>query len=1168
MFDYLHLVLGEPDRSLLYLGHYDPLLVSLSVAVAIFASYAALQVSQHLTTAHGATRRGVWLGAGALCLGLGIWAMHFVGMLAFTLPCTSSYNAWLTLLSTIPGMLASTLALHVISQGPPSPVRLWGAGTLLGAGIGAMHYTGMAAMQFGGMVHYDLRLFLLSIAVAVALATLALWLKFRLARTPLLSAVVMGVAVAGMHYTAMAAAYFVRDDRALGSTADVSPSVLAASVLVFTSLLIVVTIIATYVGKRRLFSFDRSFRLIGVLILAWTAVAWLGASYFQQRIGDELYQYELQLAQDQAASVAGLIEESRARLAGFALLLAHDPEVRLAALSHGPARPADAARRQAWLQDAGLAQLNQRLAQTAAALKLETMFVLNAAGDCIATGNLPEAAHFIGRNFADRDYFIQTTANQHGQQYGVGRDGQSGGLFYAHAIVDHGRFIGVAVVKVNASALAAMVNQGRAWITDANGVIIHATDAELHHHTLPTAQASSLSVQQRRQRYGRERFDTVWMKPWDDHTKPAAYRIGIDDQPAVLAAHPLPDRTMTVYIPRPVPGLLHQGVRRFWLFVLVELAGGMLVAAATATALYLRERQKADADLRVAATAFESQEGMAITDVAHVILRVNRTYTDITGFSERDVLDQELRVCDAASHEPGFPQQIWDTIEAGDAWQGEVWQRRKDNTRVPCWLVITAVRDAAGDVTHHVCALTDITERKAAEQEIRNLALFDFLTQLPNRRYLMDRLKHALAGSTRSGQCGALLYVDLDNFKDLNDTLGHNVGDQLLQQAARRFVSCVRESDTVARLGGDEFVILLENLGDDPSQAAEQARAIGAKLLAKQNEAYVMGQHRHSCTSSVGITVFLGEQESVEDLLKHTDMAMYKAKASGRNAMCFFDPAMQTVVSARAAMDADLRQGLAQQQFELYYQAQVDAAGRVTGAEALLRWHHPTRGLVPPGQFIPAAETSGLILPLGAWVLEAACMRLVAWAGRAATAELSLSVNVSARQFHQPDFVAQVLDTLASSGAAPQRLKLELTESLLLDNVETSIAKMAQLKAAGIGISLDDFGTGYSSLAYLKRLPLCQLKIDRSFVHDITRSSHDAAITKTILTLADSMGLSAIAEGVETLEQQRYLASQGCRNYQGYLFGVPLPAAQFEAALAPSQFACASNPAANEMHPA
>ncbi len=1144
MFDYLILVLGAPDSSVLYLGHYDPVLVILSVAVAIFASYAALLVAQLLPSAANRARRAAWLAAGGCCLGLGIWAMHFVGMLAFTLPCTNSYDAGLTLLSTVPGMLASALALHVISQGPPNTLRLWAAGTLLGAGIGAMHYTGMAAMQFDGMIQYDLRLFLLSIVVAVAMATLALWLKFRLARlkgrwaSPLWSSVVMGLAVACMHYTAMAAAYFVRDNRGAGATAGVaesahiSPSTLAASVLVFTSLLIVVTIVATYVGKRRLFSFERSYRLIAMLILGWSLVAWLAASYFQQRMADELYQRELQVAQDQADNVASSIEESTARLRGFALMLSRDAGIRSIAL-----------------QGATDQASNERLAQTARALKVDSMFLLDANGNCIATSNLAEAAFYVGRNFASRDYFIQSRAKEAGHQYGVSRDGQSGALYYAHAVRDDDRFLGAAVVKLNAAALAAMAGQTQAWVTDTDGVIIHSANTALLHQALPAARVSRLDPAQRRQRYARDKFNTVTLEPWDREAMPAVARIAGAPVPSVLATRTLSDGSLSVTVPRPLPALLHQGTRRFWLFLLIEFAGSMLVAASTATALYLREKQKADADLRVAATAFESLEGMAITDADHVILRVNRAYTDITGFSERDALDRELLVCD----EPALQQRIWEGVAEHGAWQGEVWQLRKGGVRFPCWLVVTAVRDAAGEITHHVCALTDITERKASEQEIRNLALFDFLTQLPNRRCLMDRLQHALAASARTGQCGALLFIDLDNFKDLNDTLGHNVGDMLLQQAARRFVGCVRESDTVARLGGDEFVIMLENLSDDTELAAEQARAIGAKLLARQNEPYTMGPHQHSCTSSVGITVFRGEQESLEDLLKQTDLAMYQAKAAGRNTMCFFDPAMQTVVSARAALDADLRQGLSLQQFLLHYQPQVDAEGRITGAEALLRWQHPTRGLVPPMQFIAAAEASSLILPLGAWVLEQACAQLVAWARDPATAALELAVNVSPRQFYQADFVEQVMGALVRSGASPRLLKLELTEGLLLDDVEASIAKMALLKAAGIGISLDDFGTGYSSLAYLKRLPLCQLKIDRSFVRDILHNADDAAITKTILTLADSMGLSAIAEGVESLEQKNYLARQGCRAFQGYLFGAPLPVAEFEALLLPEQ---------------
>ncbi len=1162
MFD-LDLIFGTPDKSLLYAGRFDPLLVALSVAIAIFASYAALLVAQQLGPAGSSVRRALWLGAGGMCLGLGIWAMHFVGMLAFALPCTTSYNTGLTLLSTVPGMLASTLALHVISKGPPSPRRLWGAGILLGAGIGAMHYTGMAAMEFSGMIRYDLRLFLLSIGVAVALATLALWLKFRLAglkgrwhpASPIWSSVVLGLAVAGMHYTAMAAANFVRSNEAPSGASLVSPSALAASVLVLTSLLIVVTIVATYVEKRRLFSLERSYRPIVLLLLAWTAAAWFGAAYLQQRAEDEGYQRELRLAQDQAAGTASAIEQSLIRLRGLALMLARDADMVKVALDHPPI-PEDrrAASRLAWQTDTSLLRLNALLARTAQTLNVDSMFVLNAAGDCIVTSDSTDAARFVGNNYADRDYFkLASTAHQ-GQQFGMSRDGKGGGLYYAQAMLADGRLFGIAVVKLNTNRLAGVMPQGQAWVADADGVIIHATDRQLLMSAMPLARVHALSQEQRRQRYARSSFDTLRIDAWQVAGMPDVASIGAQDIPRVLAKRTVPgELQLSVYTPRPLPALLHQGERRFWLFLLIELAGGVLIAAAAVTMLYLREKQKADADLRVAATAFESLEGMAITDASNVILRVNRAYTDITGFAESDLLDQQLRVCDLASHDDTFMRKMWEAVAANGAWQGEVWQRRKNGAIFPSGMMITAVRNAAGDITHHVCALTDITERKATEQEIRNLALFDFLTQLPNRRCLMDRLQHALTGSERTGQCGALLFVDLDNFKDLNDTLGHNAGDTLLQQVARRFVACVRESDTVARLGGDEFVIMLENLADDPQLAAEQARLIGDKLLARQGEPYIIGPHQHNCTSSVGITVFRGNQASVEDLLKQTDLAMYQAKANGRNTLCFFDPAMQTVVSVRATLDADLRLGLAQRQFELYYQPQVDAIGRITGAEALLRWRHPQRGLVPPVEFIGAAESSGLILPLGAWVLQQACEQLVAWGALPGMAQLSLSVNVSARQFHQDDFVEQVMATVDGSGADPRRLKLELTESLLLDDVEASIEKMARLNAAGIGISLDDFGTGYSSLAYLKRLPIFQLKIDRSFVRDILVNPADAAITRTILTLADSMGLSAIAEGVETEEQLHFLARQGCQAYQGYLFGKPVPAPQFEQLLQPAQ---------------
>ena len=390
-------------------------------------------------------------------------------------------------------------------------------------------------------------------------------------------------------------------------------------------------------------------------------------------------------------------------------------------------------------------------------------------------------------------------------------------------------------------------------------------------------------------------------------------------------------------------------------------------------------------------------------------------------------------------------------------------------------------------------------------------------------------------------------YIDLDHFKTLNDTQGHDQGDLLLQQVAQRLVGCVRSGDTVARLGGDEFVVVLGNLNENLQDAATQTKAVGEEILAALAHLYPLGGVDHRSTASIGATLFCGLETPIDDLLKQADLAMYKSKESGRNALHFFDPAMQTVVLERAALETGLRRAIQEEQFALHYQAQVVGEGRVTGAEVLLRWQHPERGMVSPAEFIPLAEETGLILPLGRWVLETACTQLANWADQPALAALTVSVNVSAHQFRQPDFVAQVLDVLQRSGANPQRLKLELTESLLVANVTEVIEKMCALKAKGVGFSLDDFGTGYSSLSYLKRLPLDQLKIDQSFVRDVLSDPNDASIVRTIIALAKNLGLGVIAEGVETDLQRDFLASAGCHAYQGYLFSRPLPVGGFEA---------------------
>ncbi|RXZ37059.1 EAL domain-containing protein [Oxalobacteraceae bacterium CAVE-383] len=438
-------------------------------------------------------------------------------------------------------------------------------------------------------------------------------------------------------------------------------------------------------------------------------------------------------------------------------------------------------------------------------------------------------------------------------------------------------------------------------------------------------------------------------------------------------------------------------------------------------------------------------------------------------------------------------------------------------------------------------------ERQLVKEKIDNLAFFDQLTGLPNRTLLLDRLQQSIAASKRSGKYGALLFVDLDNFKTLNDTLGHDIGDLLLTQVAQRLLPCVRERDTVARLGGDEFVIVLAEMAVAGNDVATQIGKISEKIRAALSQPYLLGEVPYYSTASIGTTAFLGDTVGNDQLMKQADLAMYKAKEAGRNAWRFFDPYMEHALKAQAALEDELRRAIAEGQLVLHYQAQIVGELRVTGAEVLVRWQHPERGVIMPGEFISLAERTGLILPLGHWVLESACRQLAQWASQPALSSLTLAVNVSAHQFRQADFVDQVLAVLADTGANPKRLKLELTESMLVHNVQEIIEKMSALKVKGVGFSLDDFGTGYSSLSYLKRLPLDQLKIDQSFVRDILVDTNDAAIAKLVIVLAESMGLMVIAEGVEIESQRHLLAHMGCHAYQGYLFSRPVALEAFEA---------------------
>ncbi|MGZ5060092.1 MAG: sensor domain-containing protein [Methylobacter sp.] len=563
----------------------------------------------------------------------------------------------------------------------------------------------------------------------------------------------------------------------------------------------------------------------------------------------------------------------------------------------------------------------------------------------------------------------------------------------------------------------------------------------------------------------------------------------------------------------------------------------------------ITESKHTEEELRIAAVAFEAQEGIMITNADKMILRVNRAFTHITGYSAEELLGQTPRLFQSGNHDAAFYTEMWECITRTGFWQGEIWDQRKNGEIYPKWLTITAVKDSAGNITHYVSLHTDISARKRTEEEIKQLAYYDPLTSLPNRRLLLDRLQQALAVSTRSKKYGALLFIDLDNFKSLNDHLGHDMGDILLQQVAQRLIDCVREGDTVSRQGGDEFVIMLEELSENIEEAAVKAKTIGEKIIASLNQAYQLPSHEYRNTPSIGITLFINHQHEINTLMKRADIAMYGAKAAGRNTLRFFDQDMQEAVTARAALEADLRFALMKNQFRLYFQRQADHDDRTIGAEVLLRWKHPKRGFVPPREFIPLAEEIGLIIPIGQWVLQATCALLKRWETHALTRDFQLAVNVSARQFHQPDFSEQMFTLLNKSAIRADRLKLEFTESLVFDDIEDSIAKMKSLKDIGISFSIDDFGTGYSSLTCLAQLPFDQLKIDKSFVQNIEVKPTDTVIVQTIIGMANNLGMDIIAEGVETEAQRDFLELHGCHCYQGYLIGETMSLEEFEGSL-------------------
>jgi diguanylate cyclase (GGDEF)-like protein/PAS domain S-box-containing protein len=540
----------------------------------------------------------------------------------------------------------------------------------------------------------------------------------------------------------------------------------------------------------------------------------------------------------------------------------------------------------------------------------------------------------------------------------------------------------------------------------------------------------------------------------------------------------------------------------------------------------------------------KAQDAIFVQDMKSLILYWNQGAERLFGWSAAEVMGK--RVGDIFQTSAKEVRQAFSSVMQNGEWTGELSKRHKDGRTLIVASRCTLVR---GDdsTSHSILAInTDITDRRAADAKIHNLAFHDVLTGLPNRTLLRERLEKVLTSAKSEQDWGALMLIDLDDFKTLNDTSGHDVGDCLLQEVAVRLSSCLRQCDMTARLGGDEFVVVLDNLPEDAEAAIAETKLWGDRVLRACRKPYVLPHQGYEGTATIGVTLFQGRGDTVDELLKRADLAMYRAKSEGRNRLCFFNPEMQSAAALRVALLTDLKRAVQNDELELHYQPQVSSDRSVVGCEALLRWRHPERGMIPPNQFIPLAESDGLIVDLGYWVLETACRQLAIWAQQPETQDLTMAVNVSIRQFQDSRFVQRVETALGESGANPHRLKLEITESFMMDRVDVLIGKMSALKAHGIGFSLDDFGTGYSSLSQLKGLPLDQLKIDQSFVSDVLTSASNASIVRTIITLGRSLNLTVIAEGVETKQQQQFLEEQGCYEYQGYYFSPALSPFDFE----------------------
>lgn len=1056
MIDIFHFLWTAPDADLLYIGSYNPLLVLVSVLLATIASYAALNASTRIGYQPDRAGRLSWSVISALTLGVGIWAMHFVGMLAFHLPCNIHYDPLITLVSMLPGILAGGVALGIAWRHGTKHLSALAGSALLGLGIGTMHYTGMAAMKMQGMVGYNPGLFGLSIVVAMLLSYLALRVQggkiFESRQKNMLIALMLGGAVSGMHYTAMSAAYFIRGSDAVMPADDFTSTTLAVFVSIITVFMALSTLTAAAVSRNR--ETTRLLRLSEERLKIATATGQVGI-------------WDLDLQTNELVWDDTMFELYGVRRGDFSG--AYDAwSTRL--------HPDDMAEAEAVLREA-IAGAREYQPEFRVVWPDGEVHYIKGHGHVVKDHD-GTPLRMIGINWDNKAHVMM-------QQQ----------LKFAHAAINKSR-----------SAFFWMNAEGQ--VTDIN-------DYACESLGYSRKELIGQSVWFFDQKF----FPEFWAAHWRELEKKLTFTFE--------SWHRRQDGLLF-----PVEITNH--------YIVVDGVGYCFSFSQDLT-----ERKQAELRLRISATAFEAQEAMVITDTDNTIIQVNSAFIESTGFSAEELVGENIGMLNSGRHDQAFYEAMAESIQRTGSWQGEIWDRRKNGEIYQKWLTVTAVKNDDGWVTHHVCIHTDITERKLAEEKIRHLAFYDPLTDLPNRRLLLERLKHCMDVYRRDGKQMALLMMDLDRFKAVNDTLGHLAGDDLLRQAADRIKTRLREVDMVARLGGDEFVVVLDNISH-PDDAARVATEIVADLSAD----FQLGWHGDvQIGASIGISLYPQHGGTPELLMEHADRALYRAKALGRGCFAYFSEEMTDAARARMDLESRLRQALSRQELRLYFQPQVEiASGRVVAAQAVVYWQNPQDGLIPLVGFVPIVRETGLILDVDAWTLREACRQGRSWMEHGLP-ECKIAVSLSVQLLRHGDIAALLAEVLEETAFPARQLQLEINESVLMDNQEKVRKLLRGLQMQGISIAVDDFGMGYSSLALLRRFDLDVLKIDKSLIDEIPGKIENREMAAAIVAMGHKFGNKVVAEGVETREQLVILREKGCDRYQGVINSPPLAAEDFAALL-------------------